>query len=101
MKFLCTISILFVLAACTANPAPEDINGKLKSAMTNYLYKDKNADSSQVKYKIEKVVYYHDLIRKNYVCDFDVSMKLNNGFDTTGSMHAFISEDFTKVERGF
>ena len=67
--------------------------------MLEYLYKSVNYDSANVKYGIEKLFYFDDKIRKHYICDFQVHMITKKGLDTTGNMRAYISEDFTKIDR--
>ena len=99
MKRLCVLFCSIVIAACNANPAsaPEDMETKLKSTMTDYLYKSVNYDSSKVKYHIENVYYFDDKIK--YICEFKVMMMPAGGRDTVGTMKAFVSKDFKKVSR--
>ena len=85
--------------ACNANPSPDEIRTKLKSAMQNYLYKSVNNDSSKVKFRVEDVVYYDDV--KGYDCEFHVKMTTVGVRDTVGVMRAQVSKDFTKVDRVF
>ena len=101
MKIFYVLFILFIIAACNANPTPQDVESKLKSVMIEFLYKSVNNDSAHVKYHIEKLYYFDDNINKHYICDFKVRMITRLGLDTTGTMRAYISEDFTKVERGY
>ena len=71
----------------------------LMKAMQAYLYQTQvNNDSSNVKYRVQDVVYYDDNIKHKYVCEFTVNMK-EKLFDTTGKMKAYISKDFKTVER--
>lgn len=97
MKKMCLLFFISVIAACNANPAPEDLETKLKSTMTDFLYKSVNYDSSKVKYHIEKVIYFDDKIK--YICEFKVMMMPTVGKDTFGTMKAFISKDFKRVGR--
>jgi hypothetical protein len=96
------ISILFfvvILFACNRNLSLEELQSKLKSTMTDYLYKGVNYDSSKVKYRVQDVVYYID--KDYYDCEFKVFMSVKGGKDTVGDMSAKISKDFTKVYRNY
>jgi hypothetical protein len=95
-KIILYLSIAF-MAACNSNEKPEAIEDKLNASMLEYLYKDKNYDTAHVKYNIEKVYYFEDKTR--FKCEFKVHMKLSNGFDSTGSMGAYITKDYKNVER--
>lgn len=105
-------SVLIVLIAfsCKAKDAtPEGLKSDLKKTMQDYLYLTQvNNDSSNVKYRVEDVIYFDDSIKKKYVCEFTVNLK--EGFtnkdgaakprlDTTGKMKAYISRDLKTVER--
>jgi hypothetical protein len=92
------ISLLFfalILFACNRNLPPEELRAKLKSTMTDFLYKRVNYDSSKVKYRVEDVIYYID--KDSYDCEFKVFMSVKGGKDTLGEMRARISKDFAKV----
>jgi hypothetical protein len=96
------ISVLFfvmILFACNRNLSPEELRAKLKSTMTDFLYKGVSYDSSKVKYRVEDVIYYID--KDYYDCEFKVFMSVNGGKDTLGGMSAKISKDFTKVLRNY
>jgi len=96
------IALLFVsmLVACNANLTPEELEAKLKSTMTNFLYKKVNYDSSKVKYRIKDLIYYNDN-RGYYDCQFTVEMKIQGKKDTIGKMFAYISKDFKEVKRTY
>ncbi len=68
----------------------------LKKTMQAFLYKAVNNDSTHVKYRIDKVIFYDDKTR--YICNFTVHVSAKN-FDTTGIMKANISKDSLKVDR--
>jgi len=92
------ISLLFfalILFACNRNLPPEETRAKLKSTMTDFLYKRVNYDSSKVKYRVEDVIYYID--KDSYDCEFKVFMSVRGRKDTLGDMRARISKDFAKV----
>src|SRR3982751_6745046 len=96
LRFLVLLGCLFALACKAKDPALK-IQDDLKNAMQTYLYKGANNDSSNVKYHVEQVIYFDDDIKKKYVCEFTVHLKTKL-FDTTGTMKAYISRDFKKVE---
>src|SRR4051794_9692219 len=95
-KFL--LFFITILSACNRNPSPEELNTRLKSTMTDFLYKGVNYDSSKVKYRVQDVAYYID--KDYYDCEFKVLMSVN-GKDTIGGMSAKISKDFRKVLRNY
>ncbi|HRH48369.1 MAG TPA: hypothetical protein PLP23_06445 [Panacibacter sp.] len=103
MKRMSVLFVIVLLAACNAtssqDTAPEELQKKLISAMTDYLYKAVDYDSSKVKYHIENVIYFDDKIK--YICEFKVNMIPTGGRDTVGTMKAFVSKDFKKVGRIF
>lgn len=98
----CAFLCLSVFAACVNNDSdmtPQQIQDKLKSVMTDYLYKDHGNDSSKVKYDVFYVAYFAD--PDKYICEFKVRMKLMNNIDTIGFMKAYISKDFKTVKRNY
>ncbi len=60
MKKIFASFFILILSACNINPSPEELQAKLKSTMTDYLYKGVNYDSSKVKYRVQDVIYYID-----------------------------------------
>lgn len=96
------ISLLFVaiLVACNADLTPQELEERLKSTMTDFLYKTVNYDSSKVKYRIKDIIYYNDN-RGFYDCQFTVEMKVEGKKDTVGKMFAYISKDFKDVKRAY
>jgi hypothetical protein len=111
MRFRALIMLLFVVAfSCKAKDSTaEGLKNDLKKTMQVYLYQTQvNNDSSNVKYKVEDVIYFDDSLRHKYVCEFTVNLKegfTNKGgvakprLDTTGKMKAYISRDLKTVER--
>ncbi len=99
MKKIFASFFILILSACNINPSPEELQAKLKSTMTDYLYKGVNYDSSKVKYRVQDVIYYID--KDYYDCEFKVLMSVKGGKDTVGGMRAKISKDFTKVLRNY
>jgi hypothetical protein len=96
------VALLFpaMLVACNSNPTPAELEAKLKSTMTDYLYKGVNYDSSKVKYHVKDVIYYND-DRGYYDCQFTVEMQEPGKKDTVGKMFAFISKKFDVVKRTY
>jgi hypothetical protein len=92
------LALSFAAFACKAKDPSFKLQDDLKAAMQTYLYNAVNNDSSNVKYHVEKVIYYDDAVKKKYICEFTVHMKTKL-FDTTGIMKANISRDLKKVER--
>lgn len=77
-----------------------DVQESLKSAMDLYLNHQPRIDTSRVKFNVLEVVYFED--KTNYLCNFKVNMRekrINQLFDTTGSMSARITKDFKTVSR--
>lgn len=96
-----SITILFFVLIFSCKPktdTPQGLGNELKKTMQDYLYNAINNDSSNVKYRVEKVVYYDDNLKDRYICEFTVHLKAKL-FDTTGIMKANISKDLKKVER--
>jgi hypothetical protein len=95
MKYF--ISLLFVLlmgAGCKQKPMTEaQVENKLKKTMNDYLGKD---GKSNVVFTVKDVIYYSE--KEYYYCEFKVSMRADNK-DSTGTMTAIISSDFSTVER--
>lgn len=89
------LSLIFLAFACKAKDSVEE---DLKNTMQAYLYKEIKNDSSNVKYRVQDVIFYDDKERSLYVCEFTVNLK-EKLFDTTGKMKANISKDFQEVKR--
>jgi hypothetical protein len=92
------IVILIAVISCKRNLSRTEVENQLKSAMTSYLYKGVNNDSSMVKFFVKSVNFYED--KTFYECEFIV-YKQYNKHDTTGMMGARISKDFSTVKRKF
>jgi hypothetical protein len=61
--------------------------------MNDYLNK---SSDGKVKFTVKEVVFYPE--HSYYICEFHVGMHSNNK-DTTGTMAASISKNFSTVER--
>jgi len=99
MKKICFLFILFLAFGCQRQPATrEEVEKDLKTAMQKYLYEQLHNDSTHVKYHVKDVVFFED--KTFYDCEFKVELSDNRvNFDTTGTMSARISKDFSKVVR--
>jgi hypothetical protein len=89
-----------IFSSCVKKISANDVQESLKSAMNLYLNHQPRIDTSHVKFNVLEVVYFED--KTNYLCNFKVNMKekrINQIFDTTGSMSARISKDFRTVSR--
>jgi hypothetical protein len=90
--------ILFLIFG--AGCKPKELSGaklenKLVETMDDYLHKTLKPG---VTITIKDVVYYPEIEKKLYLCQFHVNMHFANK-DTTGIVAATISNDFKKVER--
>ena len=98
MKYILFFFLLLSVSTACRDKTPRDkLSNQLKKAMSSYLYKQVNNDSSKVKYRIEEVAYFAE--KKFYICDFKVRMILPGRLDTTGVMRAHISKDFKDIKR--
>ncbi|HEX5152041.1 MAG TPA: hypothetical protein VFW07_11375 [Parafilimonas sp.] len=93
-----TILLFGLVISCKAKNTSADLENDLKATMQAYLYRDKNNDSANVKFRVLEVIYYDDKLKNMYDCEFKVNMKTRS-LDTTGIMKANISKDFKKVVR--
>ena len=93
-----TILILIAGISCKRNLSRTEVENQLKSAMTSFLYKGVNNDSSIIKFVVKSVNYYED--KTYYECEF-VVFNHDRKHDTTGLMGARISKDFSIVKRRF
>jgi hypothetical protein len=96
--FLAFLSgILFF--SCIKKITRQEVEDNLKTSMELFLNHNPRNDST-LKFKVLTVVYFED--KKFYECEFKVNMKQKtqeNLIDTTGTMSARISKDFTTVTR--
>ena len=95
-KIAVVVAALLVGIGCKRKLSHADIEAELKKAMTDHLYKSVKYDSSKVKFNVLSVIFYED--KFSYDCEFQVRM-IDKNHDTTGQMSAFISKDFSKVNR--
>jgi len=108
-RFFSVLIFLIAFSCKAKDSTPEGLKNDLKKTMQDYLYQTQvNNDSSNVKYKVEDVIYFDDSLKNKYICEFTVNLK--EGFinkdgatkprlDTTGKMKAYVSKDLKTVER--
>lgn len=97
MKY--SYSLLLLLALGTACKqkilSGKELEDKLKTTMSDYLHKTLKPGTEVT---IKDVVYYPEKMQKLYICTFTVELRTPTS-DTTGTMMAFIPNDFSKVTR--
>lgn len=95
MKYFFNLLLLLSLViGCKSKASAEaELENKLKKTMKEYL--DTNAKMGTVA-AVNDVIF--DDRGKYYYCEFKVNLH-NASKDTTGTMVAMISKDFTTVER--
>lgn len=95
MKYFISLFFILALAAgCKPKKLSESqIESQLIKTMGDYL--DKTAKPG-IAFTVKDVIF--DERRGQYYCEFRVNMR-SPGKDTTGTMTAFITHDFTKVDR--
>src|SRR3979411_2946890 len=91
--FILAIAVIGVFS-CKRNLSHVEVETELKKALTEHLYKAINYDSARAKYDVQTVNYFED--KTFYECEFKVRVTAPN-HDTTGTMTARISKDFSKV----
>lgn len=96
MRMIAAFLLLAFGIACSPKPTPADVSDRLKRAMSEFLYRSVNNDSSRVKFRVNEVTYFAD--KEFYECEFKVNM-LQAGHDTTAMMRARVASDFSKVVR--
>jgi hypothetical protein len=96
-RFFFIVSLITILSAgCEQKVlSGKELEDKLKATMTEHLQKTLRPGTN---FEIMNMTYYPDKIKNCFICVFDVRIKSANS-DTTGTMKAFISPDFKKVER--
>jgi hypothetical protein len=95
MKYFFSLFFFLALSAgCKEKKTSEaELENKLMKTMTDYLAKNANPG---VAVNVKDVLFYDK--KDYYYCEFRVNMHSVNK-DTTGTMVAIISHDFSKVER--
>jgi len=97
MKYFFAFILLLALGAgCKPKVLSRTgLQKKLIATMNDYLHKTLQPG---VEYTIKDVIYYPEVMEKNYICQFHVNMHFKNR-DTSGIVAATISYDFNKVAR--
>ena len=94
--FLACIILLALGAGCKPKIlSGVELENKLKETMKDYL---DTTLRPGVTATVKDVTFYTEKDKKRYLCRFHVSMHFGNK-DTTGTVAAIITNDFTKVER--
>jgi hypothetical protein len=96
MKPIILIIVFTAAIGCKRKLTASEKEASLIKSMREYLYNGINNDSSKVKFDVQTANYFED---KNFFeCEFKVRV-ISPGRDTTGTMTARISKDFSKVFR--
>jgi hypothetical protein len=94
--FFSFILLLTIGTACKQKVlSGQELEDKLKETMTEHLHKTLPPGTV---FMIKDIAYYPEKLKKVYICTFNVEVHTGNK-DTTGTMTAFISNDFKKVDR--
>jgi len=97
MKYFYSLILILALGiACKQKIlSGKELEDKLKKTMADHLAKTLQPGT---KYTIKEIIYYPDKIKKLYICTFQVEVQTATT-DTTGTMTAYIPNDFSKVDR--
>ena len=97
MKYFFTLVLLLALVPGCKRKVLKgaELENKLIKTMQDYLNKEAKPGAT---YTVKDVSFYADKNKKEYNCEFHVSMHVGK-IDTTGLMTANIPNDFSKVER--
>ena len=99
MKKIILAYVLLLALACKRILTHSDVENELKTAMSDFLNKRVNYDTTVAKFEVVRVSnFFED--KAFYDCEFLVREK-KAGVDTTGGMGAKISKDFSKVLRTY
>ena len=93
-------ALSFVITAaigCRRHLSESEIKDNLQKAMTDYLMKEQQKDSTHFRFSIEDVAY--DEKKEYYDCRFKVHLFREEGTDTTGTIKGTVSKDFTVVNK--
>ena len=96
MKTLIVLFLLVIGSSCKRPLGADDIPGRLKNTMTEFLKKSLKEDSSSIKFDVQDVSYFED--KDFYECEFKVRMTDKNT-DTIGIMRARVARDFSTITR--
>ena len=97
MKYFYSLLLLCVLVtACKQKVlSGKALEDKLNKTMADYLHKTLKPGTEVI---IKDLVYYPEKMKNIYICTFTVELKTATS-DTTGTMMAYIPNDFSKVTR--
>ena len=96
MKYLSFfLLVVFMAAGCKQKTiSGPELENKLMNVMKEHLEKTNNRPDAV--FTVKEVVYYPE--KEQYICEFKVNVKTASS-DTTGTMKAYISNDFKTVKR--
>ena len=91
--FTASASLLTIAISCKRRLSPAEIKDNLQKAMTAYLMKEQQRDSTHFRFSIEDVEYVDG--KEYYDCEFKVHLFREEGGDTTGIIKGTVSRDFS------
>ena len=91
--FILTLSFLLSAGCKEKKPTEAELEKKLMETMNNYLNKN---PKGKTRFTVKDVLF--DPRKGYYYCEFRVNMH-DDTKDTTGTMTALISNDFTDIQR--
>lgn len=97
MKYVFTFILLLAMGiGCKPKVlSGKALENKLMETMSDFL---KNSPNKGIKFTVKDVIYYPNINKKLYDCEFHVDMQKGDK-DTVGIMRATITNDFKDVER--
>ena len=97
MRYIYSLLLLLALGtACKQKVlSGKELEDKLKSTMAKHLHETLKAGTEVT---IKDLVYYPEKTKSLYICTFTVELRTPTS-DTTGTMMAYIPNDFSKVTR--
>jgi hypothetical protein len=90
--FTASAFLLTITIGCKRRLSPAEVKDNLEKAMTAYLMKEQQRDSTHFRFKIEDVEYSDG--KEFYDCKFKVHLFREEGGDTTGIINGKVSRDF-------
>jgi len=97
VSLIICLSIILAAIGCKRRLSQSEIKDNLEKAMTNYLMKEQQRDSTHFRFTIEDVDYYDG--KEFYECAFKVHLFREDGGDTTGIIKGTVSKDFSAVNK--
>ena len=91
------LGLILIATGCKRKLSQSEIKDNLEKAMTTYLMKEQQRDSTHFRFSIEDVNYYDG--KEFYDCEFKVHLFREEGGDTTGIIKGSVSKDFSVVNK--